>query len=125
MIIGRRFEGSIDDVRFYDGKISSGIINQLYALQSSCAPTSIPEQQIPGINLYPNPVRQDLTLATSLPLHGARIIVYNMLGQVITQQELDGNLITTLSLSDKAPGTYIVKVQDGSKVLSTKIIQKL
>lgn len=125
MIIGRGFAGAIDDVRFYNRKINANEIGQLYALQSSCSPTSIPEPQMLRINLYPNPTRQDLTIECSTPLNGATVTIYNLLGQLVLQQEIKGNSLTTINLSANAPGSYIVKVQDGNKLLSTKIIQKL
>lgn len=125
IIIGRKFAGAIDDVRFYNRKINSNEIGQLYALQSSCSTTSIPEQQLLSINLYPNPVRQELTIEATIPLTGARVTIYNILGQLVSQQELKGGLLTTINFSDKAPGSYIVKVQDSNKIISSKIIQKL
>lgn len=125
MIIGRGFAGAIDDVRFYNRKINANEIGQLYALQSSCSPTTIPEQQVFRINLYPNPIRQDLTIECSTPLTEATVTIYNILGQLVKQQAIKGSLLTTIDFSDKAPGSYIIKVQEGNKVLSAKIIQKL
>ncbi len=125
MVIGRGFAGAIDDLRFYNRKINANEIGQLYALQSSCSSTSIPEQQMLSINFYPNPTRQDLNIECSIPLTEATVTIYNILGQLVSQQEIKGSLLTTINFSDKAPGSYIVKVQDSNKVISAKIIQKL
>lgn len=125
IIIGRRFAGAIDDVRFYDRKITPNEIGQLYTLQSSCAPTSIPDQQTLRINIYPNPVKQELTIDCPASVPEAMVSIYNVLGQRVIHQNIKGGSATRIDLSAKASGNYIVKVQAGTKVLATQIVQKL
>ena len=57
------------------------------------------------LQIYPNPVREILTIATS---SDAPIVIYNMLGeQVYTVNAVDG--IATFDVAGFAPGIYIVR----------------
>lgn len=125
IIIGAKFKGAIDDVRFYDRRITPNEIGQLYALQSSCASASIPEQQTLRVKLYPNPVRHELTIDCPTSVPEAMVSIYNVLGQRVIHQNIRGGSATRIDLSGKASGNYIVKVQTGAKVLATQIVQKL
>lgn len=60
-----------------------------------------------GIRLYPNPFHDQLNLDFDMDYKG-RIQVYNALGQVLQEQELDATKHVQLNLSQYAKGVYLV-----------------
>ena len=79
----------------------------LFYLHVYYSPTDVEEQKAKGLSLYPNPADQTLRVEAE---GMTRVTVCNMLGQVVSQQECDGNIliVNTSSLSE---GLYTVTVQ--------------
>ncbi|ASZ12668.1 carbohydrate-binding protein [Chitinophaga pendula] len=75
-----------------------------------------PQQQ--GVVLYPNPVHTVLTV-TPLGKDGKYIIINAANNQQTTVRAADGKL----DVSRLAPGTYILRFQDGNKAISKKFIK--
>lgn len=74
------------------------------------SPTEVDENQASALKLYPNPAQQSL----SLEAEGMTYIeVYDVLGQLVYQQETESNNLT-LNVSDWMEGLYFVKVQTQS-----------
>jgi hypothetical protein len=74
------------------------------------SPTEVDENQTSALKLYPNPAQQSL----SLEAEGMTYIeVYDVLGQLVYQQETESNNLT-LNVSDWTEGLYFVKVQTQS-----------
>lgn len=79
----------------------------LFYLHVYYSPTDVEEQKAEDLCLYPNPADQTLRIEAE---GMTRVTVCNMLGQVVSQQECDGNIliVNTSSLSE---GLYTVTVQ--------------
>lgn len=73
-----------------------------------------------NIALYPNPVQGNLTIKSDDIL--GTVIVYNIYGQKITQQLFD-TYIATMDFTSFSSGIYLVKVTNGSKEQTFKIIK--
>ena len=80
-------------------------------------------------NFYPNPVQSQLTLEYYLEsATTVNVTIYSMEGKLIKKQEigkLDKGLHTEyIDCSNLAKGTYILRIEAGSEVMSDKIIKK-
>ena len=72
-----------------------------------------------GFNVYPNPTAEDFTLSFD-NASAKTVTLINAVGQVLR------TLTTTdkqLTLSVTTPGMYFVRVQQGAKVWSEKIVK--
>ncbi len=82
------------------------------------APTSISENTLESVKVYPNPVRNMLNI-DNLSTE-ANISIYNMAGQlVISEQAVSGT--NSIDLSSLSAGLYIVRMQDGNNVRTEKV----
>lgn len=70
-------------------------------------------QPVPGLALYPNPARETATIELTLP-SPAQVQVLDALGRVVLAQALPRT--GPLDLRGLAPGTYLVRVQQGAAV---------
>ncbi|NMC37115.1 MAG: T9SS type A sorting domain-containing protein [Bacteroidales bacterium] len=80
-----------------------------------------------AIRLFPNPCRDFLNIGLTLLENNSPVImsIMDLKGKVVEQKELDfskGNLPVTISTADYKPGTYLVKVKTGSKILLGRFI---
>lgn len=73
-----------------------------------------------SIKLYPNPVKNDLTIKSDDFV--GTVVVYNIYGQQLTEQLFDTST-ATLDFSSFSSGVYLVKVVSGSKEKTFKIIK--
>ena len=81
-------------------------------------PTSISENTLESVKVYPNPVRNMLNI-DNLSTE-ANISIYNMAGQlVISEQAVSGT--NSIDLSSLSAGLYIVRMQDGNNVRTEKV----
>ena len=72
-----------------------------------------------GLNLYPNPVTNILTIDSEIPL--TRVEIYSMLGKKVKEINSDFNSIRTNSLSN---GVYIFKIYSENGIATKKLIKK-
>ncbi len=73
---------------------------------------------------FPNPTQGEFTLAVeNLTLENAKVTVFNLIGQVIKEQQLNGKS-TTIDLSGQAQGIYFVRLRTEKYGENTEKIQK-
>lgn len=92
----------------------------------SYSSTSTGINQIENTNIvfsvYPNPSKSGITIRTNLTLKNAEIIIYNVTGQEMGRiQNISGQKIL-IPIDDLTKGTYIIKIKNGEKELTTKFI---
>jgi len=76
-----------------------------------------------NINLYPNPVKDNFTISFEDETKG-QVFIYDMLGKVVNNQEINGNK-TTISVVHLSKGVYIVRVVTEGKTFGVgKIIKQ-
>jgi hypothetical protein len=76
-----------------------------------------------SLQVYPNPANAEVTvsLATPLGAGGLELVILDMLGrEVYKTNNFGGNL--TLNTKAFASGTYLVKVNEGGKVMTKKLV---
>ena len=81
------------------------------------------------INLYPNPVQNQLTVDLSLnqPLENGTISILNALGQQVDYQLLNNNLQEQqfqFDLSNYGTGMYLVQLFDGENLTTWKVLKQ-
>lgn len=83
----------------------------------STSSVAIAEHQSVDFTISPNPSNGQF----NIKMEGkAQVSVYSILGQVILQQNIDGN--TTIQLGKVTPGTYLVKLQSEQGAIATRKI---
>ena len=71
--------------------------------------------------LYPNPVTNELNIATSNSEIIEKIAVYNLIGQLVKSTVGD---IRTIDLSELNSGSYLIKIHTDQGIIDRKIIKK-
>ena len=70
--------------------------------------TTVAENELPQVTLYPNPTKESVNILAEEGLRG--ITVYNVLGQQITQIDLNGEHRFLLNTNNYRPGVYVVNI---------------
>jgi hypothetical protein len=121
IIIGKNFEGSIDDIRFYNRKLSVSEINEIFHLSSSCVTTSTNENISNTINIYPNPASHliHITIEDNVSIHN--IVVYNILGKLILSKINCNTTTEKLDVINWPNGLYCFQIQTDKGVFTAKV----
>lgn len=79
--------------------------------------------KVDGVTIYPNPASTQITVKSVVKTDAVEL--YNILGQQVSTQRLEGN-IATLDLSGLTNGVYFINVRNGSTLITTQkiIVQK-
>ena len=84
-------------------------------------PDKVPEYQSTGIRVYPNPVKDYVTLDGLS--RGARVTVINTKGQIISKN-IAGSSKLEMNLENLESGLYLMKVEFDGKVQSSRFIKQ-
>ena len=76
-----------------------------------------------SFQLFPNPVKDVVTISFTNELESASIAIYNSLGQIVKENN-NMKAISTISLEDLSSGVYFYKIKTTSETKSGKIIKK-
>jgi len=82
-----------------------------------------PHPEKAGFAVYPNPVQDRLTITTEGFSGSVKAEVYNSLGQIVNTTAVGANG-QQVDFSNLAKGIYIVKVTDGERSVSKRVIKK-
>ena len=75
------------------------------------------------LTIYPNPTTDQLNLQLTGFSEQATYSIYNMVGKKVSEQPIDAPL-TTVDMSDKAPGIYLVVVKTEAQTFNKKVIKR-
>lgn len=89
-----------------DNFLGFGIPNFSDALQLGL---SVNDNQIVQINVYPNPVKNNLIITQSVVTNSGEIVIYNQLGKRVYQSNIVENY-HQIDVSNWASGLYILKI---------------
>lgn len=84
--------------------------------------TSAPEDELPEIVVYPNPVTDKLIIDNLLNLK--HISIQNLCGKIIWSSEFHGEEIIIIPVSGFMDGVYLISIQSRDKRITRKIIKK-
>lgn len=87
--------------------------------------SALKEIMATGFTAYPNPSNGVFKLKAALPAGPCRVIVYDVRGAVVYEQEIDFSeeLTHEIDISKESPGLYLLKLQ--SKDLGQEIIRRI
>jgi hypothetical protein len=85
------------------------------------ATASVGDNQINGFKAYPNPVKDGGLTVTTNSTDTKNVDVFNVLGRRVFTQSFNGTQ-ETLNVSNLSSGIYILKVTEGTKVSTQKLI---
>jgi hypothetical protein len=90
-------------------------------MPGTCVPSGINEEVIEnGFAIYPNPANQEITVSWR-DAHLAQLSICNTLGQVVFQKRMS-NGSGKIDISHLERGIYLVQLQSGERVLSTRLV---
>jgi len=115
------FKGAIDDIRIYDGILSSQEISNLYNENSSLSINTLHSKSILDLKLYPNPTSDNLKIYNPKNLDYTFSVI-DTYGRIVKK----GKLKNQIDLKGLPEGLYIVSVKDkgqGNALLHKKIIK--
>ena len=79
--------------------------------------------QSESISIYPNPANDVLQITSSTEMKSIRI--YNIVGKLVAQHNLNGQLKMSINISDLTSGIYLVNIETVSGVSNiSKIVKK-
>jgi len=81
--------------------------------------------EIDQINIYPNPFSSKITLVSSSTLKDASIILYNILGESISQEKKINGYTAEFYFDNLQRGIYFFRIMQGDKIISTKKLIKI
>lgn len=77
-----------------------------------------------NLNLYPNPVKQQLTASYPVVAKPASIRIYTVEGKMVyTQQLQQGSSVTTIDVNRLSKGSYQVVYQEGEERIVRKVVK--
>ncbi len=79
------------------------------------------QQNIDGLNLYPNPVSNGKVYITSKSGENKDISIFDVLGKLVLQITISSKELNVLALS---PGVYIIKIKENESSVTRKLIIK-
>lgn len=91
-------------LRFDNVKVSNGVL-------------STNQNQILGLQVYPNPTKNILNIVTDLN-STKTIQVYDMIGKQVINTQIEDQL----NVSNLTPGMYVVKITEEDKTSTTKLV---
>lgn len=74
-----------------------------------------------SIFVFPNPASDVLTVSLPVSNHPAQLTIFNNIGQAVLSQQICDNQ-TIINISELVDGVYFVKMEDGTKYYTQKII---
>ena len=99
--------------------------NKTQAVTLNACRTSLDEEAVPSLSLYPNPGTGKYSLVTESLTGKMNVSVYNMLGTLVTEFSVeDSSLMTELNITNQPSGVYMVKFQSDSFRKDLKVIKQ-
>lgn len=86
-------------VEVFDGNGGTGLVNI---------------KNTDGLNLYPNPARNQVMITNETGRQMKQLTAYNILGQVVYTAQADNAYGHRINTSPFAPGVYLLKIETGS-----------
>ena len=106
--------------------LTATFTNGIQGVYSFARIESLPAEsfELSGVNLYPNPNNGSFSVQFTPSAQNIGVIVFDMRGRIIYDKKYQNNGLfnETIQLDNVQSGVYLVKVQDGSRSLTKKIV---
>ncbi len=96
----------------YDGKKSLEYIRGYYEDPANwVVPTAIDDLNTPeaSFSIYPNPAKNVLHIVSDTKLQS--VSMYDLLGKLVAQYDMNGELSKSISISDLKTGVFLIKIE--------------
>lgn len=113
--------GSMEDIYIYNRVLTGDEIAEftVYHKPTGLNPNSLDEDCI----LYPNPVSEEVNISTSVKFRNSEFRITDMNGKLLMTGRLDIENYR-LDIGDFMPGLYNIRIDNGTKTISKKILKK-
>ena len=102
-----------------DADISNDTINFDVTVANS---VSIQENEIEGLNIYPNPASDFVTIELTDANNEGQVEILNLLGQVVLTQPLNKDISSRINITNLDAAVYLIKVTSNGKTSTRKIV---
>jgi hypothetical protein len=99
-------------------ELNLGTVATLAGLNGS----SVPENDVPKVTLYPNPAKESFVVMSEEGL--LYVSICNLLGQQVAIMELHGEQNCTIATNGMTPGMYVVKISTERGITTQKLITR-
>ncbi|MFI5171050.1 MAG: T9SS type A sorting domain-containing protein [Chitinophagales bacterium] len=87
-------------------------------------PVSILSIEPSGLNIFPNPVDDELQIAVHhFTENNFTLMIFDLMGRVILTKEIDGDQISGINVSALPSGMYMIEITDGIKRSATRFVK--
>jgi hypothetical protein len=114
LLIGKGFQGILDDIRFYNRRLSVGEINELYNLTGL---STNENKKVSKIRIYPNPVKNIIHITSGKTVKYVHI--YDTSGRSVKTDTKN-----KINVSQLPNGSYIINVQTEDGEWTEKFIKE-
>lgn len=90
----------------------------------SSASAGVDENLLPGVNIYPNPATEFISINAVNGVNVDAITVYDMMGKVVYINNISISGQDNIPAESWAKGTYNVQLRSSGKTITTKIVLK-
>lgn len=118
LVIGKSFQGIIDDVRFYNRKLSENEIDELYKLNNL---EIIENSGNMGIKIFPNPATDNIHI--NYALQNTQIMLFSGEGKKIPVKTRIDYDKTVLDISKLTKGVYYLDLNFNGKHIKKSFIK--
>ena len=86
-----------------------------------CGQTKVADMEKKSINVYPNPATSTVNVKL-VDNSQANIQLFNLVGQVVMSEQVNGQDLVTLNVNNLNNGIYMLKVNQNGKVYTSKVV---
>ncbi len=107
----------------FDGnpRISNGVVD-MGAQEFDTTLGTSPLSALPGISMFPNPFKYQITISSPTPFENATFFLYDLSGRIVRTENISGKT-HSVNRNELASGIYAYKIQsNGSYLAGGKII---
>ncbi|KRP26632.1 MAG: hypothetical protein ABS28_02155, partial [Cryomorphaceae bacterium BACL22 MAG-120619-bin32] len=106
----------------FDGTTTNGTATTPFPIGTyTNATASVKNNTIKGFATYPNPVTSDNVTITSNSAENKQVVIFNVLGKKVVSTNFTGTK-SDINVANLASGIYILKVTEGTKTATSKLI---
>ena len=105
-----------------DSANTATYLNYKVGVNACTLNTGITEVEAAQISLYPNPVKDELTVSVPRNLDNGHLEIYNLIGSKVYSQPLTDT--KAFDVSNLESGIYMARISEGSRVVATKKFSK-
>lgn len=121
------FNVQVDDSGDYHCQITNSILPNLIIVRAAItlnidSELGVEDVEYNYVSVYPNPTKNWLNISTAT-LTNAKLSIYDLNGRLIIAQAIQGNL-NALNVENLQIGTYILKIEHNSFVVSKRFIKQ-